>query len=102
GVAVEAVTAGIPVIYTEDTWIADLVGTVGAGASIKDGNVDSLVAALSHVYDERDHFRSRAQEAKRAARAAHSGASFTAALWTAGNGSDASRMHIPLSSSVAR
>ena len=82
GVAVEAVTGGIPVIYTQDSWMADLVESVGAGVAIRDGNIDSLVAAISRVFDERDVFRQRARDAMPAARAAHSSASFITALWT--------------------
>jgi glycosyltransferase involved in cell wall biosynthesis len=83
GVAVEAVTAGIPVIYTENSWTADLVESVGAGVAIKDGNIDSLVAAMTRVFEERDLFRQRARDAMSAARTAHSTTSFTAALWSA-------------------
>jgi glycosyltransferase involved in cell wall biosynthesis len=89
GVAVEAVTAGIPVIYTEQTWMADLVGSIGAGVAIEDGSTDSLVAAISCVFDRRDSFRQRACDAMSAARAAHSSAGFANALWTARSGLNA-------------
>jgi len=97
GVAVEAVTAGIPVIYTEDSWMADLVESVGAGVAIRDGNIDGLVAAISRVFDERDLFRQRARDATSAARAVHSSSSFATALWTARSDPDAGNMHNRLS-----
>jgi glycosyltransferase involved in cell wall biosynthesis len=100
GVAVEAVTAGIPVIYTENTWMADLVESVGAGAAMRDGNIDSLVAAIGRMFDERDFFRQRARDAMSGARAAHSGASFAGALWTARSGLDAFAMHNRLSATT--
>jgi len=95
GVAVEAVTAGIPVIYTENTWMADLVERVGAGVAVRDGNIDSVVAAISRVFDEREVFRQRACDAISAARAAHSSAGFATALWTARSGLDAAGMQGP-------
>jgi len=102
GVAVEAVTAGIPVIYTEDSWMADLVESVGAGVAIRDGNIDSLVAAISRVFDERDLFRQRARDATSAARAVHSSSSFATALWTARSDPDSGGRHNRLSEATVR
>jgi glycosyltransferase involved in cell wall biosynthesis len=100
GVGIEAVTAGIPVIFTEDSWMADLVGKVGAGVAIRDGSIDSLVTALGRLFDERDHFRERARNSMFAARAAHSSASFATALWTARNSVDAAGMNEQLSATA--
>jgi glycosyltransferase involved in cell wall biosynthesis len=83
GVAIEAATAGIPMIYTANSWIADLAEKMGSGISVRDGDVDGLVAALEQLYDEQTAFRTRARQTAAAARAAHSDDSFLAALWTA-------------------
>ena len=49
GVAVEAVTAGIPLIYTRDTWCEDLAADVGAGGvSVNDTTLGTLVANLGY------------------------------------------------------
>jgi glycosyltransferase involved in cell wall biosynthesis len=95
GVAVEAVTAGIPVIYTENSWMADFVESVGAGVGIKDGDIEALVAAMTRVFEERDLFRQRARDAMSSARVAHSTTSFTAALWSACSGLGAGGMRNP-------
>lgn len=81
GVAVEAVTAGVPVIYTRDTWCEDLVREVGAGIGVDDGDVGGLAEAIAqmvaHYTDYRAHARARAEQA----RATHSPHSFTNKLW---------------------
>jgi UDP:flavonoid glycosyltransferase YjiC (YdhE family) len=90
------------VIYTEDSWMADLVESVGAGVAISDGNIDSLVAAISRVFDERDLFRQRARDATSAARAVHSSSSFATALWTARSDPDSGGRHNRLSEATVR
>jgi len=81
GVAVEAVTAGIPVIYTEDTWMEDLVRGVGAGLSIRSGDLDSLVDALSIAFAKREQLASEARARANMARNEHSAERFANLLW---------------------
>lgn len=81
GVAVEAVTAGIPVIYTHETWCEDLIDEVGAGIGVADNDVVGLadaIAAMTIGYaDYRAAARGRAHEARRS----HSGDAFLEKLW---------------------
>ena len=79
--AVEAVTAGIPVIYTDDTWIEDLVRGVGAGLSIRSGDLDSLVDALSIAFAKREQLASEARARANMARNEHSAERFANLLW---------------------
>ncbi len=81
GVAVEAATAGVPIIHTGDTWISDLVDSVGAGVAIDDGDADQIAAAIHNVIDNFDHFRNRAAERQHLAVGAHSSEAFQTCLW---------------------
>lgn len=83
GVAVEAVTAGIPIIYTRDTWCEDLVNDVGAGIGVADGDVEGLAAAIGRMVSEYDHFRAQARARAEKARQSHSGDAFLQKLWGA-------------------
>jgi glycosyltransferase involved in cell wall biosynthesis len=83
GVAVEAVTAGVPVIYTRDTWCEDLVREVGAGAGVDDGDVAGLCAAITEMADNYPRYRAAARARAALARASHSGAAFLDKLWGA-------------------
>ena len=81
GVAVEAATAGIPMIHTGDTWIGDLVDSVGAGVAVDDGDVGQLAAAIHAVIDNFEAFRTRAGERQPLAVAVHSSEAFQNCLW---------------------
>lgn len=81
GVAVEAVTGGIPVIYTEDTWMEDLVRGVGAGIGVRGGDVDSLVAAVSIAFAKREQLASEARARSDLAQIEHSPGRFANLLW---------------------
>jgi glycosyltransferase involved in cell wall biosynthesis len=81
GVAVEAVTAGIPVIATADTWTGALVETAGAGLTVPDGDAAALAAAMAEVARDYPRFRAKAAARAQAAAAAHSGTAFLSLLW---------------------
>ena len=81
GVAVEAVTAGIPVISTADTWTSDLVETSGAGLSVADRDAAGLARAMAELARDYPAFRAAAAARAEAAAAAHSGAAFLERLW---------------------
>jgi glycosyltransferase involved in cell wall biosynthesis len=81
GVAVEAVTAGVPVIYTQDTWCEDLVREIGAGIGVPDGDASGFAAAIAEMVAHYPDFRARARARAEEARAAHSPRSFTDKLW---------------------
>jgi len=81
GVAVEAVTAGIPVIYTEDTWTAELVRESGAGIGVADGDVAGLAQAMAEMARHYPRYRGQAEIRREAARVEHSGIEFLRRLW---------------------
>ena len=81
GVAVEAVTGGIPVIATGDTWTADLVATSGAGIAVDDGDAAGLAAAMAELARDYPRWRAEAEAARAGAQAAHSGGEFLDKLW---------------------
>ena len=81
GVAVEAVTGGIPVISTSDTWTADLVAKSGAGLAVDDGDALGLAAAMAALARDYPRWRSEAEAARAGAQAAHSGGEFLEKLW---------------------
>ena len=81
GVAVEAVTAGIPVIATADTWTGAFVEASGAGLTVRDGDAAALAEAMLQVARAYPSFRKRALAKREAALATHSGDAFLAKLW---------------------
>ena len=81
GVAVEAVTGGIPVISTSDTWTADLVAKSGAGLAVDDGDALGLAAAMADLARDYPRWRAGAEAARAGAQAAHSGGEFLEKLW---------------------
>jgi glycosyltransferase involved in cell wall biosynthesis len=81
GVAVEAAAAGIPIIYTRDTWTADFVEEYGVGLGVSDESVDDLARALLELYDRRTELTSSARARAPLVQAAHSEAAFVRALW---------------------
>lgn len=81
GVAVEAVTAGMPVIYTNDTWCEDLVTSVGEGLGARDGDVADLARVITETVENFDAMQARAAGRVALARNAHSAAAFQDCLW---------------------
>ncbi len=81
GVAVEAVTAGIPLIYTKDTWCEGLVQISGAGIGIPDGDAKALADAIREITENIDHYRQAAKDAAKQARDANSPDSFMRLLF---------------------
>ena len=81
GVAVEAVTAGIPVIATADTWTSELVATDGAGIAVPDGDVPALAAALAEIARDYPRHHQAARNRQAQALAANTGAAFLECLW---------------------
>jgi glycosyltransferase involved in cell wall biosynthesis len=84
GVAVEAVTAGIPVIYTRGTWCEDLVEASGSGLGMRDGDANDLARCIGEMVDGYGPFRRLAEARAAEARRRHSGHAFLKMLWTSG------------------
>lgn len=81
GVAVEAATAGIPMLYTRDTWNSDLVDSCGAGVPWDDGDQAGLAAGIENFVDNYQTFHDAAMARRADAQAAHSSGAFLAKLW---------------------
>ena len=81
GVAVEAVTGGIPVIATADTWTNELVERLGAGIAVSDGDVSAFAAAMAAFARNRVQFADKALGRREAALAELSGSAFLELLW---------------------
>ncbi|MGE3689836.1 MAG: glycosyltransferase [Novosphingobium sp.] len=81
GVAVEAATAGIAMIYTQDTWTSDFAEMSGAGIAIADGDAAALAQAMRDMAENYAHFRALARERRKAAQQANSPEAFLAKLW---------------------
>ena len=81
GVAVEAVTAAVPVIYTKGTWMEDFILGVGAGLGVRSGDIDSLAAAISTAINQREQLAAQAVARSHQARNAHSADRFLDLLW---------------------
>ena len=81
GVAVEAVTAGIPVIATADTWTSELVAADGAGIAVPDGDAPALARAMADLARDYARYREMAVARHQQALAANSGAAFLDCLW---------------------
>lgn len=84
GVAVEAACAGIPMIYTADTWLSDFVGEQGAGISVADGDAEGLAQAILAMAADYPAFKARAVERSAIARARNSPEAFARVLWGVG------------------
>ena len=81
GVAVEAVTAGMPVIFTKDTWVEELVRDVGAGIGVCSGDIDGLERAIETMLNQHTAICNEAQRRAKSAQAEHSAERFAAKLW---------------------
>ena len=81
GLAVEAATAGIPVIYTAGTWLERAMKKYGAGISFPDGDVPRLLDRLQEMAGRIDHFRAAAESRVITARNINSSENFLKHLW---------------------
>lgn len=62
GVAMEAISNGIPLIYTKDTWIESIVEKYGAGISIENEKIDSLIAAFYEMSKDFKKYKKISEE----------------------------------------
>lgn len=51
GIAIEAMAAGVPVVYTKGTWIETAVRDYGAGLGVLDGSTEDLMRILEILPD---------------------------------------------------
>ncbi len=81
GVALEAMAAGIPLIYTRDTWMEDAVLAHGAGLAVEDESAEDLADKITEMVSRADEFRAAAARRSAAAVEHHSPERLMAALW---------------------
>jgi glycosyltransferase involved in cell wall biosynthesis len=81
GVAVEAMTAGIPVLYTRDTWVDDAAARMGAGLAVEDGDADDLASKIIALADDIAAFKRQAMTRTARARRYYSPDHFLEKLW---------------------
>jgi glycosyltransferase involved in cell wall biosynthesis len=81
GVAIEAVTAGIPLIFTNNTWIETLLDTSGAGIGVDDGDAAGFARAIATMTKEYVRFRSEALVRSGLANEVHAESAFMKKLW---------------------
>ena len=83
GVAIEAASAGIPMIFTADTWLEDFVVEQGTGIAVQDGDVAALVGAIQTMAANYPGFLAKAIERSVLARELNSPEAFLRVLWGA-------------------
>jgi glycosyltransferase involved in cell wall biosynthesis len=81
GVGVEAATAGIPIIFTKDTWMEDAVSQYGAGIGIEDKNALDLAEKIELMVSKIDEYKEKAMARALIAQAYHSPDNFLKCLW---------------------
>ena len=81
GLAVETAMAGIPMIYTKDTWLEDAIEEYGSGLPMENENVEDLVAQILKMYLEIQVFKKHALTQASQAKAYHSAEHFMKKLW---------------------
>jgi len=81
GVAVEASTAGIPMICTANTWLDRAMHRYGAGLSFPDGDVPSLLEAMLTMARKIEDFQAAATARIPVARGVHSPENFLKCQW---------------------
>jgi glycosyltransferase involved in cell wall biosynthesis len=81
GQAIEAATAGIPVVYTEDTWLERAMKRYGAGLAFRDGDVAHLVEKMAEMARRIDEFQAMAQAQAPVAKEVNSPENFLKCLW---------------------
>ena len=84
GVAVEAACAGIPMIYTADTWLSDFIGEQGAGIAVADGDAKGLADAIRTMAADYPAYKALAIKRSAIARARNSPEAFARVLWGTG------------------
>lgn len=85
GVAVEAVTGGIPLIVTADTWSHGLIASSGAGIAVPDGDSAALAEAMADMARDYPRYLREARARREDAARNHSGDAFLDCLWHAQN-----------------
>lgn len=81
GVAIETACAGIPMIVTEDCWLADYLADQGAGSTIPDEDADALAEAILKMAAAHEHYSGQARTRGILARGLNTPDQFRRLLW---------------------
>ncbi|MEM7600657.1 MAG: glycosyltransferase, partial [Verrucomicrobiota bacterium] len=81
GIAVEAMRLGIPLIYCEDTWVADMVGLHGSGIGFPSGDATALAECIRKFSADRETWQRAAETAAASAKSYFSAEHFLDVFW---------------------
>jgi glycosyltransferase involved in cell wall biosynthesis len=79
-VTIESMIAGIPIIYTKDTWLESAVSTCGIGIGFANESIEDLVTAFKMAYDQFVQLNESAYEQRKLAADFYSGEAFVKIL----------------------
>jgi glycosyltransferase involved in cell wall biosynthesis len=82
-VAIEAAILGLPMIYTPDTWLAEVCAEYGAGVPIQSLTAEGVAEAITEAVSNHANLASQAAARREAARSYYSVASFRNTFCTA-------------------
>jgi glycosyltransferase involved in cell wall biosynthesis len=82
GVAIEAACAGIPMIVTENTWLAWAMNEFGAGITVKDGDSEDLANKILHCLTNHLQLKQLALERQQMALNYNATESYLHAVWS--------------------
>lgn len=71
-VAIEAAIMGIPMVFTRDTWLEEMVRLCGAGEGFRDENLEELVGAIIRLAESLPRFKAEAEARRERARELYS------------------------------
>lgn len=71
-VTIEAMIAGIPLVFTKDTWLEDAVRESGAGVGFENENAEDLASAIAKLATNYEDYRLEAESRIPRARAQYS------------------------------
>lgn len=83
-VAIEAAILGIPMVYTRQTWLEEMVELCGAGEGFSDENLEDLVGAIIRMAEKIDLHKAKADSRRELARDLYSAEQFRNCLLGAG------------------
>ncbi|MHA4843867.1 glycosyltransferase [Flavitalea antarctica] len=81
GVAIEAACAGLPMIVTENTWLAWALNEFGAGVTVKDGDSADLAQKIKYCIEHNSELGRAACERKQIALEVNSAQKYLEKVW---------------------
>jgi glycosyltransferase involved in cell wall biosynthesis len=79
-VAIEAAIMGIPMVYTRDTWLEEMVRLCGAGEGFQDENLEDLIGAITRLAEQIRYHKISAESRQDLARDLYSPEQFRTCL----------------------